>query len=108
VLTSDGAAPPPGARFYYSFGDAAGGGEGLMSPTFSFAAPRAAGDPSAFTFLVTADAGIGAVPAEERGGATHNDPPVNGADSVVAAMLADPATPGDEFLLLNGDISYAR
>ena len=37
---------------------------------------------SSFSFLVTADAGIGAVPEDEAGGATHNDPPANGADQV--------------------------
>jgi hypothetical protein len=56
----------------------------------------------------TADAGIGAISDDESGGATHNDPPANGADEVVAAMLRDPFTRSDEFMLLNGDISYAR
>jgi hypothetical protein len=69
--------------------------------------PRKPGDDTPFTFLVTADAGIGAISKEELGGATHNDPPVNGADAVAAAMLRD-QLPTDEFLVLNGDISYAR
>ena len=61
--------------------------------------------PTNLTASYTADEGIGAWPKEEQGGATHNDPPANGADAVVEAMLADPAAPDDAFLLLNGDIS---
>jgi hypothetical protein len=56
----------------------------------------------------TADAGIGNPPLEEQGGACHNDPPANGADSVFAAMIRDPATAKDEMVIVNGDISYAR
>jgi hypothetical protein len=93
-----------GQRYYYQFGNE----EGLMSEVYSFIAPRARGDMSDFTFLVTADAGIGAIPQEEQGSATHNDPPVNGADQVTKAMINDPLTANDELLLLNGDISYAR
>lgn len=53
-----------------------------MSDLYSFTAPRLTGDQSDFTFLFTADAGIGAVPDNQKGGAIHNDPPVNGADQV--------------------------
>ena len=53
-----------------------------MSEVYSFRSPRVPGDTSSFTFLFTADAGIGAVPDNQKGGAIHNDPPVNGADQV--------------------------
>ena len=96
----------PAMRVYYAF--SAGGVGGSSSPVYSFMAPRAAGDTTPFTFLVTSDMGIGGIAPDERGGATDNDPPVNGADRVVRAMLADPATSQDEFMLLNGDLSYAR
>ena len=116
--------PAPGSRVYYAFGAAsafssgstslgsgARGGAGddkdAVSEVFSFVSPRKPGDATSFTFLVTADAGIGAISKEEMGGATHNDPPANGADAVAAAMMRD-QLPTDEFLILNGDISYAR
>lgn len=76
-----------------------------MSPTYAFVAPRPPGDAGSFSFLYTADAGIGAVPPPEQGGATHNDPPDNGADAVYAAMLRDPRTATDAFMLVNGDVS---
>jgi hypothetical protein len=99
-----------GAIIYYQFGnnDDDENGNNLMSEIYSFTAPKVPGDMSSFSFLVTADAGIGAIPLEEQGSATHNDPPINGADEVVKAMINDPLTPNDELLLLNGDISYAR
>merc|ERR1711871_157161 len=106
--------PPPGVRTWYSFGASGSKMDGIpmaMSQIFSFISPRPRGDMAEFSFIVTADAGIGAVPVEEAGGATHNDPPANGADSVAAALYRDgPLSPGstDEFLILNGDISYAR
>lgn len=94
----------PATRYYYSFGEEGG----LMSEVFSFASPRLAGDTSSFSFLFTGDMGIGPIAEGEEGGATDNDPPVNGADKVVAALLRDPAVASDEFMFLNGDISYAR
>jgi hypothetical protein len=110
--------PPPGHPVYYSFGaTVAFGGGGAddradptaRSATYSFVSPRPPGDHTAFSFLYTADAGIGAVPPDEAGGATHNDEPVNGADSVFDAIAADAsAHVSDEFVILNGDISYAR
>jgi hypothetical protein len=127
--------PPPGTRTYYAFGEAAaferqqqqqqqqqrrpstaasGGAASTdaavlaLSATFSFVAPRPPGDRTPFTFLVTADAGIGAVSDDEKGGATHNDPPVNGADQVWAAIQRSSNSSSDEFLVLNGDLSYAR
>jgi hypothetical protein len=113
--------PPPGQPVYYSFGaTAAFGGGGADDPadptarsaTYSFVSPRPPGDRTAFSFLYTADAGIGGVPPDEAGGATHNDAPVNGADSVFEAIAADAAAHTghitDEFVILNGDISYAR
>ena len=76
-----------------------------MSPTYAFVAPRPPGHGGTFHFAYTADAGIGAVPEDEQGGATHNDPPLNGADTVYAAMLKDPLTASDEFMVMNGDLS---
>jgi hypothetical protein len=76
-----------------------------MSPAYAFAAPRLLGDAGSFSFLYTADAGVGAVPVDEQGGATHNDPPANGADEVYAAMLRDPLTAKEEFMFVNGGIS---
>ena len=93
----------PASRVYYAFSTA-----GVSGPVYSFTAPRPAGDKTPFTFLATSDMGIGGIAPDEHGGATDNDPPANGADLVVQAMLADPATAQDEFMLLNGDLSYAR
>jgi len=94
----------PARRYYYRFGSSYGG----WSEVYSFIAPRVAGDTTPFTFLYTADAGIGNPPKEEQGGACHNDLPINGADGVFAAMIRDPATAKDEMMIVNGDISYAR
>lgn len=104
--------PAPGTKVFYSFGAAAAPeGDLARSATYAFKSPRQPGDSTPFSILVTADAGIGRPSPEEMGGATDNDPPVNGADAVFAAMLRDgPLSPHstDEFLLVNGDISYAR
>lgn len=79
----------PGTRVYYTFGDSTGN---HPSPVYSFVAPRAPAAPSAFTFMVTADMGIGGIEEGQAGGATDNDPPLNGADQVIAAILSDPGT----------------
>ena len=112
----------PAHRYYYKFGSSSGG----WSQVYSFTAPRVPGDTTSFTFLFvqvlpspmctrlmtvfryTADAGIGNPPQEEQGGACHNDLPINGADSVFAAMIRDSASVKDEMMIVNGDISYAR
>lgn len=96
--------PAPGTVVYYAFGpkDEAAAS---MSPTYAFLAPRPPGHAGSFHFVYTADAGIGAVPEDEQGGATHNDPPLNGADTVYAALLKDPLTASDEFMIMNGDLS---
>lgn len=91
-------------RVYYRFGET----NGLMSDVFSFVPSRPSGNNGTFSFLYTADMGIGTPAPQEVGSAVHNDPPANGADQVIAAILRDPALPTDEFLLLNGDLSYAR
>ena len=75
---------------------------------------------NSFTFLVTGDMGIGGIHQGEAGGATDNDPYHqhphypngidNGADWVIRqGILSDPLTKTtDEFIVVNGDISYAR
>ena len=92
---------PSNTRIYYSFGNPK-----YHSPTYSFLSPSL--EEKTFTFLVTGDMGIGKIQLGEEGGATDNDPPPNGADVVIASILSDPLTKSDEFILLNGDISYAR
>jgi hypothetical protein len=107
-----------GKRYYYTFGSSTN--IAARSPVYSFVAPREEEIPSStFTFIVTGDMGIGGIHEGEAGGATDNDPyhvhpgfPQgidNGADWVVRqGILADSLTKNDEFILVNGDISYAR
>lgn len=62
-----------------------------------------------FSVLYVADGGIGSPSRHTLGGATHNDPPINGADQVWRAIRADPKTYSqDSLAIMNGDISYAR
>ena len=100
--------PAPGTTVYYAFGPKDSEDDTSMSPTYAFVAPRPPGHAGSFHFAYTADAGIGAVPEDEQGGATHNDPPLNGADTVYAALLKDPLTASDEFMVMNGDLSVMR
>lgn len=59
--------------------------------------------------LYVADAGIGTPNQFQQGGATHNDPPANGANKVWEALLHnDPLIHHDVAALFNGDLSYAR
>lgn len=123
-----------GELYYYDFGTASGALESSSmsgkvatqpqrSPVYSFVAPRVAGSrgepsDSSFSFLVTADLGIGGPKKGEEGSAVDNDPNHvhpgypngigNGADNVISGILADPGLASDEFILVNGDISYAR
>lgn len=89
------------------------------SPVYTFTAPRKDNDDESFTFLMTSDMGIGGIHQGEAGSAIDNDPNHNhtgypngignGADVVVRdGILADPQTKDDEFIVINGDISYAR
>ena len=102
-----------GTRYHYNFGS---------DFVYSFVSPRSKEAEESFTFLVTGDMGVGGIHKGEAGGATDNDrinkPTItpnypngidNGADTVVRqGILFDPETKDDEFILVNGDISYAR
>jgi hypothetical protein len=106
----------PGKKYHYSFG---GNKSKERSPIYTFTAPRETNDDKSFTFLMTSDMGIGGIHEGESGSAIDNDPNHNhtgypngignGADVVVRdGILADPQTKDDEFIIINGDISYAR
>jgi hypothetical protein len=105
-----------GQLYHYDFG---GNGSMERSPVYTFTAPRKDNDDESFTFLMTSDMGIGGIHQGEAGSAIDNDPNHNhtgypngignGADVVVRdGILADPQTKDDEFIVINGDISYAR
>ena len=107
---------PPGKEIFYDFG---GNRVEERSQLYSFIAPRTHENEETFSFLLTSDMGIGGIRLGEAGGATDNDPAHahpgypqgigNGADWVVReGILSDPLTAKDEFIVVNGDISYAR
>jgi hypothetical protein len=94
----------PEVVYYYRVGQIGG----YFSAPRMFKRRPVVGPQSTVQILYVADGGIGSPTPEYAGGATHNDPPINGADKVWEAILQDPSTPEDHIAILNGDLSYAR
>jgi hypothetical protein len=97
----------PSTKYYYRVGEEGG----LMSDVYYFYSRSPPGSAETVTLLYLADGGIGGngnQSAGFAGGAANNDPPQNGADAVWKSVIADSTNAGDDLVLFNGDISYAR
>jgi hypothetical protein len=52
--------------------------------------------------------GIGGLEDGQAGGATDNDPPLNGADQVIAAILSDPGTSKGGWVRINHIFEFSK
>lgn len=98
-------------KYFYRVGER----NGLMSEVFHFMSKPAnttSNQPEkVLSILYFADGGVGGngdTPGSTQGGATNNDPPLNGGDTVWSSVVNDQQSATDDLLLFNGDISYAR